>query len=141
MKLIPWTLLAGGLIMAAPAFAQDSTDKPIPAVPPATAHSTTGTTNELPQSTPNLKRSASKEGYAHNTGNVANGPTAPNTSGTRPTASTPPHAQQNAQTNVVNGYGYQHGTANTGNSNEPNGILGENGARASSTMQSGQINR
>ena len=131
---------------ALPGLAQNNGDKPIPAVPPPTAHSSTGTTNAMTQNAPHHVGSGAKEGLAHNTGNVANGPTPPRTTGTPPgmvpnRPGTMSSGQQTTQVNPHNGAGYQHGDANVGNSSEPNGVLGSTGASASATMQNGQPNR
>ena len=125
-----------------PAFAQGAGDKPISAVPPATAHSSSGTTNATPQSNPNYDKAGSKEGLAHDTGNVGNGPTPPRATGSPPnTVNSGASSQRTTQVNPHTVTGYQHGTNNVGDSSEPNGVLGTSGAGASATMENGQPHR
>lgn len=122
-----------------PAAAQGPTEKPISAVPPATAHSNSVITNTNANSPQGMNSSGSKEGYTHNTGDVANGPTPPRQTGTRPPATASAgKAQPNGPSSTVHpGAAYSHGSANVGNSNENNGMLGSQGAAASATMQNG----
>lgn len=128
---ITGALLAGSVSFA---VAQTSGGVPTSAVPPSGRgdHSvSTNTTNRTPSGT---NSGASKEGVAHNTGDVANGPTPPRQTGSQP-STTPPSGPASAT--IVPGPAYNSGSANVGNSNENNGMIGSQGAGASATMQSG----
>ncbi len=119
---------------AGAAVAQAPNDTPTTAVPPAGASHHSVSSNTTPRTPSGTDPAASKEGYAHNTGNVANGPTPPRHTGTQP-----PSASRSgpASATVVPGPAYGNGTANVGNSSENNGVAGAQGAAASATMQSG----
>jgi hypothetical protein len=136
------TGLAAVLIAASSsaAIAQSSTDKPISAMPPVGGADHSASTNTTAKTPSGISPGASKEGYAHNTGDVANGPTPPRQTGTQPRTQSSTVGQSptgQASSTVVPGSAYNHGTGNVGNSNENSGMLGSQGAGASATMQSG----
>ena len=113
---------------------QGTADKPISAVPPPgpADHSVdTNTTSRTPEG---VKPGTSGEGYAHNTGDVANGPTPPRQTGAPPPRKRP---ESTASSTIHPGPAYGHGTSEVGNSSGNNGVLGADGAGASATMQSG----
>ena len=129
--------VAAAVVVAVPfysAMGQGISDKPMSAVPPAGRSDHSARTNTTAQSPAGGGSAASKEGYAHNTGDVANGPTPPGQSATQAGTTS---ASGAASSTIKPGPAYANGTGDVGNSTENNGVLGSQGAGASTTMQSG----
>jgi hypothetical protein len=124
-------MLAGSTAIVA---AQGAGDTPTSAVPPSGPSHHSVSTNTTDRTPAGMTPGASKEGYAHNTGNVANGPTPPRQTGSQPPTTPRTGA---ASTTIVPGPAYNAGTANVGNSSANNGVGGSAGAAASATMQNG----
>ena len=120
---------------ASTAFAESGQTLPSSAVPPAgVGRQHTVDTNTTAATPSNLQPGASKEGVAHNTGDVANGPTPPRPTGSGPTA---PRNSPPSSGTIVPGPAASHGDTEVGNSSEHNGMIGSAGAGASATMQGG----
>jgi hypothetical protein len=137
-------VLGAGLLVAVPflgASAQDITNHPLSAVPPAGAsHSAVENDNGTKSTSTRTNPSESKEGYKHNTGDVANGPTPPRQTGTAPASSPQTGAASDVQ-RVQPGPSARanSGTRNAGNSSQGSGNLGSESTTATATMQSGHV--
>ena len=136
-------ILAASLLVAVPiarTHAQDITNNAVSAVPPATAGHGGSVANGTKSTTDPTNPAASKEGYKHNTGDVANGPTPPRQTGTAPASSPRTGATSDVQRVQPAPAGrFNSGTGNTGNSSESNGNVGSGAATATATMQSGHV--
>lgn len=143
------TIVALASILAATPFVtawgQDKIDAPISAVPPAGAAHHPSTNNGTRTPAESMNSSVSKEGYKHNTGNVANGPASPRRTETAPETVSPPSASAAANTQQVRpapAGRYSAGSGEVGNSSEAGGVPGTEGAAASATMgNTGRVNR
>jgi hypothetical protein len=137
-------VLGAGLLVAVPFLgtrAQDITNNPLSSVPPAAAsHGSVQNNNGTKSTSSRTNPADSKEGYKHNTGNVANGPTPPRQTGTAPATSPQTGVASDVQ-RVQPGPAarFNSGTGNTGNSSQSSGNLGSEAATATATMQSGHV--
>jgi hypothetical protein len=137
-------ILGAGLLVALPFLgvrAQDITNNSLSAVPPAAAnHSSVQNNNGTKTTSNQTNPPESKEGYKHNTGDVANGPTPPRETGTAPASSSQTGVASDVQ-RVQPGPSARSnsGTGNTGNSSQNSGNLGSEAATATATMQGGHV--